>query len=257
MKVIILAGGYGTRLGEITEVIPKPMVKIGGKPILMHVMNIFSNSGFDDFYLALGYKAEVIKNYFLNYRSLNNDFKLNLATQSVEYLQERSLNWNINLIDTGLKTMTGGRIKRLREIIGDETFMVTYGDGVCNINVSDLVKFHKAHGKLITITAVKPPARFGELNINNDNTVDKFKEKPQLKEGWINGGFFVIEPEFFDFIDGDDTLLEKEPLERAVTKGELIAYKYDGFWQCMDTKRDHELLEKLFSDGDIWSSRYI
>ena len=257
MKVIILAGGYGSRLGEITELIPKPMVKIGENPILMHVMNIYAQFGFKDFYLALGYKADVIKNYFLNYQSINNDFSIDLSNRSINYLGKKDLDWKVSLIDTGLNTMTGGRIKRLRNILGDETFMLTYGDGVCNINIPELIDFHKSHGKLVTLSAVKPYSRFGELNINHDNSVDNFKEKPVMKDGWINGGFFIIEPTFLDFIESDTTLLEEEPLETVASMGELMAYRYDGFWQCMDTKRDKDLLEKLYMEGEIWSSRFM
>lgn len=221
MKVVILAGGLGTRLSEYTKAIPKPMVKINGKPILIHIINHYLKYGFNDFYIALGYKGYYIKNFF----------------------KKKKLKYKINLIDTGLKTMTGGRLKRLKNIIGDETFLLTYGDGLSNVNLSKLVRFHNKNKKLITLTAVRPPARFGAIKIAG-NRVKTFKEKSKLDEGWINGGFFVVESKFLDFIKKDTTFLEKEPLERASKKKQLIAYKHYGFWQCMDTKRDKELLEK-------------
>ncbi len=221
MKVVILAGGLGTRLSEYTKAIPKPMVKINGKPILIHIINHYLKYGFNDFYIALGYKGDYIKNFF----------------------KKKKLKYKINLIDTGLKTMTGGRLKRLKNIIGDETFLLTYGDGLSNVNLGKLVRFHNKNKKLITLTAVRPPARFGAIKIAG-NRVKTFKEKSKLDEGWINGGFFVVESKFLDFIKKDTTFLEKEPLERASKKKQLIAYKHYGFWQCMDTKRDKELLEK-------------
>ena len=221
MKVVILAGGLGTRLSEYTKAIPKPMVNINGKPILIHIINHYLKYGFNDFYIALGYKGYYIKNFF----------------------KKKKLKYKINLIDTGLKTMTGGRLKRLKNVIGDETFLLTYGDGLSNVNLSKLVRFHNKNKKLITLTAVRPPARFGAIKIAG-NRVKTFKEKSKLDEGWINGGFFVVESKFLDFIKKDTTFLEKEPLERASKKKQLIAYKHYGFWQCMDTKRDKELLEK-------------
>ena len=229
MKVILLAGGFGTRLSEYTDTIPKPMVQIGEKPILWHIMNLYAQYQHKDFFVALGYKGEVIKNYFTN-------------------IPEK---WKLNLIDTGQKTMTGGRVKRLQKLIGKETCMLTYGDGLSNINLDSLLAFHKNHRKLITVSAVRPPARFGAIKLNGDRVIS-FKEKSHLAEGWINGGFFVIEPGFFDLIDGDDTYLEREPLERAVNKGELFAYKHKGFWQCMDTKRDRDYLEEIYSKGAPW-----
>lgn len=252
MKVIILAGGFGTRLSEYTEDIPKPMVRVGGRPILWHIMNIYSHYGYTNFNLALGYKAEVIKEYFLHYRTLNSDFSIDLKDGSLNYHQTCDSNWNITMVDTGLNSMTGGRVKRMQEFIGDEPFLLTYGDGVSNINITELVNYHKSHGKMITVSAVHPSARFGELDIQ-DGYVKSFKEKPQTKQGWINGGFMVVQPEFFDLIDNDATILEKEPLEKAASMGELMAYQHDGYWQCMDTKRDRDHLEALWdSDSAPW-----
>ena len=248
MKVIILAGGFGTRLSEYTEDIPKPMVTVGGKPILWHIMKTYAKFNHKDFYLALGYKAEMIKEYFLNYRSLNADFSVDLSTGSIEPYQLDDVDWKVTLANTGLKTMTGGRVKRLKSFIGNEPFMLTYGDGVSDIDLDALLKFHKSHGKMVTVSAVHPVARFGELNIE-DQKVVTFQEKPRITQGWINGGYFIIEPSFFDLIDNDDTILEREPLERVAERGELMAYHHDGFWQCMDTKRDRESLEKLWDKG--------
>lgn len=251
MKVVLLAGGFGTRLAEYTDVIPKPMVPVGGKPILWHIMKTFAHFGHKDFYVALGYKAAVIKEYFLNYRALNADFTVNLATGVVAPHQVDPVDWQVTLVHTGDASMTGGRVKRMREYVGNETFMLTYGDGVANVDVDALLRFHRQHGKMVTVTAVRPAARFGELGIINDR-VESFKEKPQMHEGWINGGFFVIDPRFLDLIEGDSTLLEREPLETAARMGELMAYKHDGFWHCMDTKRDHDLLESLWREGAPW-----
>lgn len=248
MKVVLLAGGFGTRLSEHTEVIPKPMVQIGGKPILMHIMDTYAGFGHKDFYLALGYKAEVVKEYFLKFYSLNSDFRIDLMSGKVTPFQVNSLDYEITLVDTGLNSMTGGRLKRMQKYIGKETFMLTYGDGVANVDIDALLAFHKSHGKLVTMTAVRPSARFGELTLD-ENKVASFQEKPQLHDGWINGGYFVIEPEFFEYINGDSTLLEREPLEMVASKGQLMAYRHDGFWQCMDSKRDLELLESLWSKG--------
>mgnify|MGYP006136950173 CR=1 FL=1 len=251
MKVIILAGGFGTRLSEYTETIPKPMVTLGGRPILWHIMRSYAHFGHKDFYLALGYKAEVVKEYFLNYRSLNSDFTVDLSTGKIDPHEVEDIDWSVTLVNTGLDTMTGGRLKRLRSFIGNEPFMLTYGDGVADIDMEALLKFHKSHGKMITLSAVRPAARFGDLDFEGDR-VSSFQEKAQLHEGWINGGFFIIEPEFFDFIDDDSQMLEREPLERAVRAGELMAYKHPGFWHCMDTKRDRDLLESLWVKGAPW-----
>ena len=252
MKTVILAGGFGTRLSEYTDIKPKPMVEIGGQPILWHIMNIYSHCGFNDFVIALGYKGEVIKEYFLNYYSLKSDFTIDLTNGKANYLHKKMMDWKVTLIDTGLNSMTGGRIKRLQKYIGDETFMLTYGDGVANVNINKLVEFHTNHGKMATITAVHPAARFGELVISKEQDVISFKEKPQITKGWINGGFFVLEPEFFDLIEGDSTVLEEEPLERAAEAGELKAYLHDGFWQCMDTVRDRKVLEDLWGTGKAY-----
>ncbi len=246
MKVIILAGGFGTRLSQYTELIPKPMIWVGDKPILWHIMKSYAYFGHKDFFIALGYKAEVIKEYFLHYRSLNANFTVDLGTGSITPHQLDEVNWKVTLVDTGLNTMTGGRVKRMKSFIGNEAFLLTYGDGLSDVNLEDLLKFHKNHGKLITMTAVRPAAKFGELKLNRDQ-VSSFEEKPQLNEGWVNGGFFVMEPECMDLIEGDTTMLEREPLVAAAKQGDLIAYRHEGFWQCMDTKRDNDLLNKLWN----------
>jgi len=248
VKVTILAGGLGTRLSEETTVNPKPMVEIGEQPILWHIMNIYAAYGYREFIVALGYKGEVIKNYFLNYYYLRNSFSIRLNNGHVDVHDSGRENWTVHLIDTGLRTETGGRIKRLAPWIGDETFMMTYGDGVANINIHELVAFHRRHGKLATVTAVRPPARFGGLSFDGD-LVARFVEKPQIGEGWINGGFFVLEPGVMDYIAGDETIFEREPLERLAQDGQLVAYRHDNFWQCMDTLRDVRLLESLWQDG--------
>ncbi|MCW7472051.1 glucose-1-phosphate cytidylyltransferase [Leptospira levettii] len=248
MKVMILSGGLGTRLSEYTDVIPKPMVPIGGKPILWHIMNHFARFNYNDFYIALGYKAEVVKEYFLNYRSLNSDFSVNLETGKITHYNSPKVDWNVTLVNTGANTMTGGRLLRMKEIIGNETFLLTYGDGLSNVDIDKLIQFHKSHKKMITVTAVHPGARFGELEIQTGRVIS-FQEKPQTTQGWINGGFFVIEPSFFDLLENDQTILEKSPLETAAKNGELMAYQHEGFWQCMDTKRDRDHLEELFQTG--------
>ena len=252
MKVILLAGGFGTRLSEYTNMIPKPMVPIGGRPILWHLMKTYAHYGHKDFYVALGYKAEVVKEYFLNYRALNSDFTINLKSGDISPHQLDDIDWQVTLVNTGEHSMTGGRVKRMQSFIGNETFLLTYGDGLANINLDDLIAFHRSHGKMVTVSAVRPTARFGELEINNMQ-VSSFQEKPQLHDGWINGGYFVVEPEFFEFIAGDEVVLERGPLEAATKAGELMAYKHDGFWHCMDTKRDHELLESLWIKGAPWA----
>jgi glucose-1-phosphate cytidylyltransferase len=251
MKVIILAGGFGTRLSEYTESIPKPMVTIGGRPILWHIMKTYAHFGHKDFYLALGYKAEVIKEYFINYHSLNSDFTVDLSSGIIKQLQVDDTDWKVTLVNTGLKTMTGGRIKRLQQFVGDQPFMLTYGDGVADINIDELLKFHKSHGKMVTLTTVRPSARFGDLEFDGDS-VSSFQEKPQLHEGWINGGFFICEPGIFDFIDNDSQMFEREPLERLVKAGQLMAYKHHGFWHSMDSKRDRDILESLWDKNSIW-----
>ena len=249
MKVIILAGGFGTRLSEYTETIPKPMVTVGGRPVLWHIMNSYAHFGHKEFYLALGYKAELIKEYFLHYRSLNADFTVDLATGAVTPFQPDSADWRVTLVNTGLESMTGGRVKRMQPFIGNEPFMLTYGDGVADIDINRLLDFHRSHGKMVTVTAVHPGARFGELVINADK-VENFQEKPQMGDGWINGGYFVIQPEFFDLISDDSAVLERKPLEHVAEIGELMAYQHDGFWQCMDTKRDRDMLEELWQSGN-------
>jgi len=248
MKVIILAGGYGTRLSEYTETIPKPMVAIGGRPILWHIMRTYASFGHKDFHIALGYKAEIIKEYFLRSKNLNSDFTIDLANDTVHSHKTDIIDWKVTLVDTGVDSMTGGRVKRMQKYIGNETFMLTYGDGVSNIDIDALLKFHRSHGKMVTVSAVHPVARFGELDIE-DNHVVSFKEKPQTSEGWINGGYFIIEPELFNLLDGDQSILERDALERVVKMGELMAYHHNGYWQCMDTKRDRDNLEELWAAG--------
>lgn len=255
MKTVILAGGFGSRLGDYTETIPKPMVSVGPKPILWHIMQRYAAFGHKDFHLALGYKAAVVKDYFLNYATLNADFCIDLASQSLEMLSQTDEDWRVSLHDTGLNTMTGGRLKRLAQYIGDETFMLTYGDGVADIDINAVLDFHKSHGKMVTVSAVHPSARFGELALQGD-MVTSFQEKPQTSAGWINGGYFVIEPSFLELIDDDATVLEEAPLERAATAGEMRAYLHDGFWQCMDTKRDKDMLDGLWKSGSApWIGR--
>jgi len=230
VKVFLLAGGMGTRMAEYTETVPKPMVTIGKIPILCHIMQHYMNYGLNDFVIALGYKAKVIKEYFHHYSNNN------------------SVDWNIKLVETGLNTMTGGRVKKLKKYADNQTFLLTYGDGLADINISRLIEFHKDHGKLVTVSAVHPTARFGEIKLQG-NRVISFKEKPQTTSDWINGGYFVIEPEFFELIDGENTILEHDPLEIVAQKGELMAYCHDGFWQCMDTKRERDQLEELWNSG--------
>ncbi len=250
MKTIILAGGFGTRLSEYTESVPKPMVPIGGKPILWHIMKTYAHFGHKDFYVALGYKAEVIKEYFLHYRTLNADFTVDLETGVVNSHQLDEVDWKVTLVNTGQHSMTGGRVKRMKPFIGNETCMLNYGDGLSNVDLDQLIKFHKSHGKLVTVTAVHPGARFGELEIKGKQ-VTSFQEKPQTRQGWINGGYFVIEPKFFELIEGDQTILEREPLEHTAQMGELMAYQHEGFWQCMDTKRDRDNLEEFWRSGKV------
>jgi glucose-1-phosphate cytidylyltransferase len=251
VKVVILAGGLGTRLSEYTEAIPKPMVRIGNKPMLWHIMQRYAKFGHNDFLVALGYKSEVIKEYFLNYKILNSDFTIDLKNGSILSVNSDPVDWTVSLIETGTNTMTGGRVRRLRNNIGNETFLMTYGDGISDIDIDELITFHKSHGKLVTMSAVRPGARFGELELDGTRIVS-FEEKPQLHEGWINGGFFVMEPAFLDLIDDDETMLERAPLEKAAKLGQLMAYRHEGFWQCMDTKRDVEALESLYKNRAPW-----
>jgi len=249
VKVAILAGGVGSRLSEETEIKPKPMVEIGGKPILWHIMRHYAQYNLRDFVIALGYKGEYIKKYMVDYCSLNSNLTVNLRSGQVERHGGTHPDWNIDLIDTGIDTLTGGRIKRLKPYVNNETFMLTWGDGVSNVDLDALLKFHKSHGKICTVTAVRPTARFGHLVFDGDK-VCEFSEKPQTAEGWINGAFFVIEPEVFDYIEGDKTQWEHEPMERLAAEGELMAFRHNGFWQCMDTLRDKKLLEDLWAKGN-------
>jgi glucose-1-phosphate cytidylyltransferase len=248
MRVAILAGGLGTRLQEETTLKPKPMVEIGGHPILWHIMQSYSTYGFNEFVIALGYKGEVIKDYFVNYRTLASSLSVNLRSGEVTHHDGECEDWTVHLLDTGPNTQTGGRVKRVAKFIGDETFMLTYGDGVANINISKLLAYHRSHGKLATVTAVRPPARFGEIAFNGD-LVSHFEEKPQIGEGWINGGFFVLEPGVADYIKGDETIFEREPLERLADEGQLVAYRHHDFWQCMDTLRDVRFLDGIWQAG--------
>ncbi len=248
MKVAILAGGYGSRLAEETEIKPKPMVEIGGRPILWHIMKHYACYGFKDFVIALGYKGEVIKKYMIDYCSLHSNLTVNMHSGEVHVHDGPRQDWTVELIDTGIRTQTGGRIKRLAPYLKDGTFMLTWGDGVSDVNLLELLAFHRSHGKLATLTAVRPPARYGHLEIQGEQVM-VFDEKPQTKEGWINGAFFVLEPGIFDYIDGDDTVWEKEPLERLARDGQLMAYRHTSFWQCMDTLREKYILESLWESG--------
>ena len=249
MKVVILAGGAGSRLGEETAVKPKPMVEIGGHPILWHIMNIYSAFGFNEFVIALGYKGFVIKDYFLNFRPWTGNFSICLGSGDIRYHDGPEKNWMVHLIDTGYDAMTGARIRKAAEFIGDEPFMLTYGDGVANVDIRELLRFHRQSGKLATVTAVRPAARFGTVAVQ-DGSVTSFHEKSQSGEGWINGGFFVLEPEIRDYIrDGDATVWEQEPLETLAREGELGAYEHSGFWHPMDTVRDMRQLEELWQSG--------
>ena len=250
MKTIILAGGFGTRLSEYTKLIPKPMVEIGGKPIIWHIMNHYARYGYKDFVVALGYKGEVIKNYFLQYYAQNNDFTIDLSNGAVNYINEYTRDWRVTLVDTGAGSMTGGRVLRLKNIIGNEDFMLTYGDAVSNVDISQLVQRYKQAGKLAMVTAVHPTARVGELQVDEDDFVRSFKEKPQVNQGWINGGFFVLSPKVFDYIENDHTTFEAEPLERLAAEGQLKTYRHEGFWQCMDTARDRDMLNKMWDEGN-------
>lgn len=250
MKVGILAGGLGTRLSEETVVKPKPMVEIGGKPLLWHIMRSFADYGFTEFVIALGYKGELIKDYFINYRKRTCNLTVRLSTGDLMVHNGHSEDWTIHLLDTGVKTQTGGRVKRISQYIGREPFLLTYGDGVSNVNMHKLVEFHRSQKKIATITAVRPPARFGDLTFDGE-MVSVFAEKPQTGEGWINGGFFVLEPEIVNYIDNDDTSFESTPMERLTRENQLLAYRHNDFWQCMDTLRDVHLLENMWASGNI------
>ena len=247
MKVVILAGGLGTRISEESHLKPKPMITIGDRPILWHIMKIYSNYGFNDFLICLGYKGYVIKEYFSNYFLHGSDVTFDFKNQNELKIHRKSVEpWRISLIDTGKDSMTGGRVKRIQKYIGDESFMLTYGDGVSDVNIKQLVHFHQSHGKKATVTAVQPSGRFGAMSLSGDGTVLDFKEKPKGDGGWINGGFFIFEPEIFDYLDGDHSILEKEPLEKLAQEGQLQAYKHNGFWYAMDTLRDRNHLEQLW-----------
>lgn len=255
MKVVILAGGFGTRLSEETDIKPKPMVEIGGKPILWHIMKIYSSYGFNDFIICLGYKGYIIKEFFANYFLHTSDVTIDLKDNKIEVHSVKAEPWKVTLVDTGLNTMTGGRIKRIKPFVENQTFMLTYGDGVGNIDIKKLLEFHKSHGKYATLTAVQPSGRFSALHLEGDK-VKEFEEKPKGDGAWVNGGFFVLEPQIFDYIEGDETIWEKEPLENLAKDGQLMAYKHTGFWKPMDTLRDKRELELLWQSGNppwkIW-----
>lgn len=256
MKVVILAGGFGTRLSEETDLKPKPMIEIGDKPILWHIMKIYSHFGFNDFIICLGYKGHMIKEYFANYFIHNSDLTIDLGKNHIEVHNSNCEPWKVTLVNTGLNTQTGGRIKRIQEYIKNETFMLTYGDGVGNIDLNKLLEFHKTHNKYATVTAVQPSGRFGSLNIDDKDDVLMFEEKPKGDKSWINGGFFVLEPKIFEYIENDNTYWEREPLENLAKENQLVAYKHYGFWKPMDTLRDKRELESLWLSGNapwkIW-----
>jgi glucose-1-phosphate cytidylyltransferase len=249
VKVVILAGGMGTRLAEETEVRPKPMVEIGGRPILWHILKHYAHYGFTEFFIALGYKGDVIKRFFLDYHRLDGSMTIDLVTGRVEAYDRQCEDWQLHLIETGRETNTGGRIKRMESLLREGPFMVTYGDGVSNVDLKELLRFHRSNGRLATVTAVRPPARFGGLVFDGD-LVAEFTEKPQTGEGWINGGFMVFEPEVFEYLEGDNSSLEANALTRLAAGGQLAAYRHDRFWQSMDTLRDKRLLEQLWQNGD-------
>src|ERR1051325_1779430 len=256
MKVVILAGGFGTRLAEETEIKPKPMIEIGGHPLLWHIMKHYAHYGLKEFYIALGYRGEVIKRFFMDYYNLNGSISLNLGSGQVEGQERECEDWIVHLQNTGQLTNTGGRVKRLEPWLKDSTFMLTYGDGVSNLNLQALLEFHRAHGKLATVTAVRPPSRFGGLIFNGD-LVAEFTEKPQIGEGWINGGFLIFEPAVFDYLSGDESSLEVDALEQLAIDKQLVAYRHEAFWQCMDTMRDMRLLQNLWQSGNapwkVWN----
>ena len=249
MKVVILAGGFGTRLAEETETVPKPMIEIGGRPLLWHIMRHYARYGHKEFFIALGYKGDIIKRYFLDYYRLNGDLTVGLADGTVQVENRESDDWLVRLIDTGLKTNTGGRVRRLKRWLGAEPFMLTYGDGVSDVDLDELLRYHRSQKLLATVTAVRPPSRFGGLTFDGDR-VAQFTEKPQIGEGWINGGFFVFEPAVFDYLQEDATSLETDLLARLAAGGQLAGYRHKSFWQCMDTLRDRRLLEQLWANGD-------
>ena len=250
MKVVILAGGFGTRLSEETDLKPKPMVEIGGNPILWHIMKSYSSYGFNDFIILLGYKGYTIKDFFSNYFLHQSDVTFDLANNKMKVHQNQSEPWKVTLLDTGLNTMTGGRIKQAKKYIGNEDFLLTYGDGLSNVNINSLVDFHKKHMKSITMTAVQPDGRYGALDIKSDNLISSFDEKPKGDGSWINGGFFVCKPNVFDYIDGNETMFEQKPLSNLATDNQLMAFKHEGFWQSMDTLRDKKLLCSMWDTGN-------
>jgi glucose-1-phosphate cytidylyltransferase len=254
MKTVILCGGLGTRLSEETQIKPKPMVEIGGRPILWHVMKIYEKFGFNDFLLALGYKGEVIKDYFINYHARMSDLTVQTKNGDLKFNSITAEDWTVSLIDTGANSLTGGRLLRLKPYLENSgTFMLTYGDGVSNVNIENLVKFHKSHGKIATVTSVRPPARFGGMEISQNGIVQNFKEKPQAGEGWINGGFFVFETKIFDYLTNDQSILEQSPLESLAKNKELMAFEHNGYWQCMDTIRDKDSLQAIWESGKpLW-----
>jgi glucose-1-phosphate cytidylyltransferase len=256
MKVVILAGGFGTRISEESHLKPKPMIEIGERPILWHIMKTYSSYGFNDFIVCLGYKGYCIKEYFAHYFLHESDVTFDFKNQSERVIHHHSAEpWSVTLVNTGLETMTGGRVKRVREYVGNEPFMLTYGDGVADVNIRDLAAYHAAHGKLATVTSIQPSGRFGALDLAEGNSVRGFHEKPKGDGAWINAGFFVLQPEVFDYIAGDDTFFEREPLENLAKEQELVAYKHSGFWQPMDTLRDKNLLEELWKTGNApWKS---
>ena len=249
MKVVILAGGFGTRITEESHLKPKPMIGIGERPILWHIMKEYSHYGFNEFIICLGYKGYVIKEFFSDYFLHTSDVTFDLAKNEMTVHDNFSEPWKVTLVDTGLNTMTGGRVKRIQKYIANEPFMLTYGDGVSDINIKELVEFHKKNGKIATITAINPGQRFGILDINSDNQVENFREKNNIDGSFINGGYMVLEPEIFNYIDGDETIFEKEPLENLAKSGQLMAYKHEGFWKCMDTLRDKNQLEEMWNKG--------
>jgi len=250
MKVVILAGGYGTRISEETDLKPKPMVEVGGKPILWHIMKTYSHYGFNDFVILLGYKGYYIKEYFANYFLHRSDLTINMQTNEIEVHNNSSEPWKVTLVDTGLDSMTGSRIKKAQKYIGDETFLLTYGDGVSDVDIKESIRFHQSHGKALTTTAIQPEARFGNLDIDDNMSINKFMEKPKTEAGWINGGFFVCEPKIFDYLTEDEScILEQEPLQNLALDGEMAAYKHQGFWQPMDTLRDNQKLNALWRDN--------
>ena len=250
MKVVILAGGYGTRISEESMTRPKPMIEKNGDPILWHIMKEYSHYGFNEFIICAGYKQHIIKEFFANYYLHHSDITFDFSAENSMTVHNNVVEpWKVTIVDTGLNTLTGGRIKRVRKYIGEEPFLLTYGDGVCDVNIADVVAFHKKHGKLATMTAVQPGGRFGTLEINGNGVIEQFAEKRKEDGGWINGGYMVLEPQVFDYIEGDSTTFERKPLEKLSEEGQLIAYKYNGFWQCMDTMKDKMYLEELLEEN--------